>query len=371
MGGAGVDCVLATSKHNVRYLLGDYSLFFVHIDAIGVDRFLPAVGYLKGEPDRAFAISSDLDAWQHEVSPPWTATVVDRCQTSFETVTEAARLIDSLGLAGATIAVEQSFFPAAALAELRRALPQARFVEAFPLLEELRAIKRPDELAILREASERIVDAMVAAVEGARPGMTTSEIAERVRREEVGRGLDFEYCLVTTGSSFNRSPSETPWLEGGILSLDSGGNLEGYVGDLCRMAVLGRPTALHEELLGQVQAIQHAARSAIRPGARGTEIYERALAERDRCRHGQHVRFVAHGIGLVSHEAPRLTDTGPIRYSAAHEQRPLEPAMVLSVETDLRLPGVGFVKLEDTVAVTLDGCEGYGDRARDWIAVGA
>jgi Xaa-Pro aminopeptidase len=369
MEAAGIELVLATSKHNVRYLLGDYSLFFAHFDAVGVDRFLPAVGYPRGDSGRAFAIASELETWQHEVSPPWTSTVVDGCQTSAETVREAGRLIDSLGLAAATTGVEKAFFPAAALDELQRAFPEARFVEASGLLEELRTIKRPDELELLRDASERIVESMVAAVEGARPGTTTSEIAERLRSEEVSRGLDFEYCLITAGSSLNRAPSQAPWLEGGILSLDSGGNLNGYIGDLCRMAVLGEPEPLHVQLLGEVQAIQDAARSAIRAGVRGAEIYEHALGERNNCRHGKHASFVAHGIGLVTHEAPRLTDKGPIRYPASHAERPLEPGMVLSVETDLKVPGVGFVKLEDTIAVTDDGYEAYGDGARDWITV--
>jgi Xaa-Pro aminopeptidase len=43
--------------------------------------------------------------------------------------------------------------------------------------------------------------------------------------------------------------------------------------------------------------------------------------------------------------------------------------MVLSIETDLRNPDVGLVKLEDTVVVTDTGCEGFGDDARDWVVV--
>ena len=47
---AGVDLVLASSRHNVRYLLGDYSTFFAHFDAIGVERYLPLLGYPRGRP---------------------------------------------------------------------------------------------------------------------------------------------------------------------------------------------------------------------------------------------------------------------------------------------------------------------------------
>ena len=40
--------------------------------------------------------------------------------------------------------------------------------------------------------------------------------------------------------------------------------------------------------------------------------------------------------------------------------------MVVSVETTMRHPTRGFIKLEDTVAVTDDGWEAYGDHGRAW-----
>ena len=65
-----------------------------------------------------------------------------------------------------------------------------------------------------------------------------------------------------------------------------------------------------------------------------------------------HSHFLAHGMGLVSHEAPRLTNSGPVPYDAYDADRPLETGMVISVETTLQHPRRGFIKLEDTVVVT-------------------
>jgi Xaa-Pro aminopeptidase len=48
------------------------------------------------------------------------------------------------------------------------------------------------------------------------------------------------------------------------------------------------------------------------------------------------------------------------------EDRPLESGMVISIETAILHPKRGFIKLEDTVAVTDGGWEGYGDSGRDW-----
>ena len=71
-------------------------------------------------------------------------------------------------------------------------------------------------------------------------------------------------------------------------------------------------------------------------------------------------------MGLVSHEAPRLTATGPVPYDAYDATRPLETGMVVSVETTLQHPKRGFIKLEDTIVVTDTGFDIYGEGARGW-----
>ena len=54
MEAAGIDILLATSKHNVQYLLGaERAIFFDYMDALGVSRYLPVVIYPKGAPGKA------------------------------------------------------------------------------------------------------------------------------------------------------------------------------------------------------------------------------------------------------------------------------------------------------------------------------
>lgn len=69
-------------------------------------------------------------------------------------------------------------------------------------------------------------------------------------------------------------------------------------------------------------------------------------------------------MGLVSHEAPRLTSNGPVPYDDDDAGEPLQEGMVVSIETTMPHPKRGFIKLEDTVAVTATGCEGFGDTGR-------
>jgi Xaa-Pro aminopeptidase len=182
----------------------------------------------------------------------------------------------------------------------------------------------------------------------------------------VSRGLTFEYCLITAGTSVNRAPSDQVWDEGDILSIDSGGNYKGYIGDLCRMAIQGEPDAELVELLGEIDAIQQAARKPIRPGALGGDVIAAGEERLKQSPHGNILKYVAHGMGLISHEAPRLTARSVERYPAYDADRPLEPGLVLSIETTMHHPRRGFIKLEDTVAVTETGWEAFGDVGRGW-----
>src|SRR5262249_61261232 len=102
---------------------------------------------------------------------------------------------------------EASSPPADADAALRRALPECEIVEAHLPLERLRARKTAGELRFLREASERVVASILAVFASCAPGMTKTEVVERLRREEVGRGLTFEDCLITAGTELHPQPS--------------------------------------------------------------------------------------------------------------------------------------------------------------------
>ena len=59
---AGIDVVIATSKHNVQYLLGGHRAdFFDYMDATGVTRYLPVLVYAKGAPEKAAYIGHRLE----------------------------------------------------------------------------------------------------------------------------------------------------------------------------------------------------------------------------------------------------------------------------------------------------------------------
>src|SRR5262249_46885542 len=285
---------------------------------------------------------------------------------SVDVMRKATDYLRKLNLKPRRIGVELAFLPMDSGGALRTAFPSSDIVDALFVLERLRARKTAQELEKLRIASERVIDSMLAVIARHGPGATKQELADALKVEEVNRGLTFEYCLITAGTSLNRAPSEQRWEEGDVLSLDSGGNYHGYIGDLCRMAIHGEPDAELEDLLGEIEQIQRAAMKPIKAGRMGGEIYAAADPLVRQSKQHNHMHFLAHGMGLVSHEAPRLTATGPVPYDAYDATRPLDAGMVVSVETTLQHPRRGFIKLEDTVAVTGAGFEIFGEGGRGW-----
>ena len=367
-----VDVLLVTSKHNIEYLFGGYRFFFFdRFDAIGTTRYLPILIYPRGRPDRAVYVGNAMEDSEVENGRFWCQTVETRSWGTLDAADLAIQYVRQLAAPGARVGAEFSFFPADAMDALRSKLADRTFVDAHLPLERLRAVKAPAELALIREASDRVVDAMLAAFARCRPGMTKRDLTARLRQEELDRGLSFEYCLITAGSGSNRAPSDQVLAFGDIISLDSGGRFGGYVGDLCRMGIVGRPDDELEDLLGWVEAVQQAARRPIRAGTLGGEIFTAADQVLAPSPHAANTSFVAHGVGMIGHEAPRLSDRGPVTYPAYDADLPLQAGMVLSIETTLMHPRRGFIKLEDTLAVTETGWVAFGDAGRGWNVVPA
>jgi Xaa-Pro aminopeptidase len=368
---AGIDVLVATSKHNVQYLLGGHrAFFFESMDAMGLSRYLPVFVYQKGAPQKSGFFGHRMEGFQNEVKPFWVSEVNTKSSGAVDVMEKAVDYLRRLVPNAKRIAIETAFIPLDSAAVLRKAFPNAETVDALFVLERLRARKTPQELEMLKIASDAVIDSMEAVFKNFGPGATKAELTEALRREETTRGLTFDYCLIAAGSSLNRAPSDQRWEKGDVLSIDSGGNYHGYIGDVARMGVAGEPDAELVDLLAEVEAIEQASMKPIRAGVLGGEIYAAADAVLHKSKLHNHTHFLAHGMGLVSHEAPRLTNSGPVPYDAYDATRPLETGMVVSVETTLQHPRRGFIKLEDTVIVQPSGFEVYGDRIRGWNRAG-
>lgn len=370
--GANIDVLLVTSKHNIQYLFGGYRFFFFdQCDAIGTTRYLPILIYPRGRPDRAVYVGNAMEDSEQKNGRFWCPTVETESWGTLDAAALAVEHLKRLTEPGARIGAETAFFPADAMDALRSGLADHTIVDAHLPLERLRAVKTPAELDLIRQAFDRVVDAITATFACCHPGMTKHEVTARLRQEELERDVSFEYCLITAGRGSNRAPSDQVLELGDIVSLDSGGRFGGYVGDLCRMGIVGTPDSELEDLLGWIETVQQAARKPIRSGMLGREIFAAADAVLSPSAHTADTSFVAHGMGIIGHEAPRLSDRGPVTYPAYDAELPLQAGMVLSIETTLIHPRRGYIKLEDTLAVTETGWDAFGDGGRGWNIIPA
>jgi Xaa-Pro dipeptidase len=118
-----------------------------------------------------------------------------------------------------------------------------------------------------------------------------------------------------------------------VLSLDSGGNFQGYIGDLCRMGVIGEPDAELHDLLAEIETVQRAAMAKCSAGTLGGDMIAAGQAALQAIPRASFTDFFAHGMGLITHEAPFLMTNHPVAYEGVDAERPLEAGMVISVET--------------------------------------
>ena len=360
---AGVDLVLAHTPHNLRYLTGGYYFHFrERVAAIGPSQYLPFVGIPRKNPENAFQVAWRVEAAPRNEVATWIPDVIyTKARGTVGAAETAAEAIRKRGLGEGTIAVERAFLPVDAMEALQSELHGARFVDSLGVLEELRAVKREDELEIFRRAALADSEAIQAGFQEGVRDVTTRQVAQRVEEEMVRRGLHYHYAFTAAGPGMRREPSGKIWEKGEILHIDAGGSEAGYMSDICRMGVRGEPSALAEELRKACLHSVDACRGAMRAGASCASVHERGHQAFADTGYSELGIFEVHGIGMVQQELPRF---GP------EVERTLQAGMVVSVECDIRHAEVGHVKIEDAVAVTESGCEGLGDLGRDsWACI--
>jgi Xaa-Pro dipeptidase len=95
---AGLDVLLATSKHNVQYLLGGYKfIFFAAMDAVGHSRYLPIVVYEKGRPENAAYVGNRMENGEHANNPFWTPSLQLACWGTLDAANRAAEHLGKIG----------------------------------------------------------------------------------------------------------------------------------------------------------------------------------------------------------------------------------------------------------------------------------
>src|SRR6202161_2119018 len=118
---AGIDVLVATSKHNIQYLLGGHrAFFFESMDAMGLSRYLPVFVYQKGENQKAGFFGHRMENFQNEVKPFWVAEINAKSSGSVDVMEKAVDYARKIAPNAKRIGVETAFIPADSTAVVRR-----------------------------------------------------------------------------------------------------------------------------------------------------------------------------------------------------------------------------------------------------------
>src|ERR1700710_474990 len=98
MDDAGMDVLIATSKHNVQYLLGGHrAFFFDYMDAFGTSRYLPVLVYPKGAPENVAYVGHGMGGYQNAVTPCGVPEFI-KGATSIDSMQKAVAFVKKTGV---------------------------------------------------------------------------------------------------------------------------------------------------------------------------------------------------------------------------------------------------------------------------------
>lgn len=228
-------------------------------------------------------------------------------------------------------------------------------------------IKSPRELELMRKSNRLVAQVRDEVVKMVEPGVTTRALDMRAKELILAGGakpsflnyklsadtIPFPGCIC---SSINNEvvhgmPSDRKLIEGDILSLDVGVELNGYCGDTAVTVPVGRVSKMAEELMSVTrESLMRGIDKAV-GGARLGEV-SHAIQSYVEAKGFSVVRdFVGHGIGTRMHEEPPVP-----HYGRPSDGPLLKPGMTLAIEPMVNVGTHKVAILSDGwTVVTADG----------------
>lgn len=247
-------------------------------------------------------------------------------------------------------------------------------------------LKSSDEIVKMRRAGRVVADVLAEVAKAADVGVTTYDldvIAELVIKDAGGKPAfkgyypDFIACgpfPATLCTSVNDGvvhgiPDDRPLMDGDLLSIDTGVEMDGYFGDAAVSLVIGRNAPKARKLAEVASKALTRAIDACYPGNHLSDVSYAIQSTAEAEGYSVVRRFVGHGIGRKMHEDPPV-----LNYGRPGSGPVLKPGMVLAIEPMVNMgsyeveasPDCWEVRTKDgslsahfehTVAVTEDGPE--------------
>lgn len=258
------------------------------------------------------------------------------------------------GLSDKVIGIETSFMQHNSWQMLLQNCPDAKIVDSENIWIDSRIIKTPWEIDYIRTATEVTERAIAKACESVVEGASYSDVlhAYNVEVARDPRVLGPHFCHLRMGK--NWSPSflliDYHLKSGDIVEFDCGVLCQGYLSDMARTFVLGKPNNIQKRTHDLVTTGLKEALKLVEPGRRFCEVFEAG--------HGYVKRQMPHfsrghighslGLSVTIEEPPFISPT---------DERRFEPGMVFCVEIPYYGYEVGAISNEQIVVITENGYE--------------
>jgi Xaa-Pro aminopeptidase len=233
-------------------------------------------------------------------------------------------------------------------------------------IESLRLVKDKQEIEYMRKAGELTSEGMKSAFEAVKPGAKEFEVAAEIEytMRSQGAGPTAFETIVASGacSAFPHGGcSGREIQEGDLVVVDIGATYEYYCSDMTRTFVAGKPSAKQQKIYDTVRLAQQKAFEAAKAGLVASDLDAVARKFIKDAGFGEYfVHRLGHGVGLEIHEKPVVSP---------RSEAVVEEGMVFTIEPGIYVPGFGGVRIEDTVAVTADGCVTLTQAPKDLIVL--
>ena len=272
----------------------------------------------------------------------------------------------------ATIGTDLRYIQNETLTWLKETNPGCEFVDVTDVLYQLRAIKQPREIDLLRRAAQLYEAGQNQAIADVREGQTALEVKYRymegaLQAAQDGPPLgDFQgaFGFISAGAGAKMSFGGTSGLSSGdLIKFDCGVTLGGYYSDCGRTFSFGKPTDTQRKMYQALQSAHARARELMRPGVKLSEIFRVATEEVRSHGFPNYSRgHFGHSIGLDS-----FVEEPP--FISANEETQLLPGMVMCLETPYYAESLGSFQVEDMILITPDGCEIFNTSGYDLVEV--
>jgi Xaa-Pro aminopeptidase len=343
----------------------------------GDSRYLTTIGGFATEVFTVFPREGDATAfifnraawWQKAQN--WVTDVRDGRnrwgQNAIERINELGLQKGTIGVSGLAglFRAPEGIIPYSSVKAIQDAFPQAKMVNATEMMQEIRAVKSAEEVALLEHSAaitEKTIDAMI---ENANPGVSERELYGAMVHAMLANGGELPTLFfLSAGPGITNSsfvPTDYRIQKDDRLIDEIEAKYAGYAAQAVAPAVIGTPDDEYLKMIDLSRACFDAILGAMKPGVTFGTLFDLYRDTVEQKGNGKYLwsHPVMHARGLGDDGPALLGDKDIERFSKIE----LQTGMTFILKPQVRpVQGKGRASLGDTVTVTENGARRLGKR---------